>query len=178
MSCVFRMNNKLRLRLSLRLRLRLQNEQQPNEQAQPQTQPQPQLSAATKRTALVKVTTAKISECLTKMKIEVLLEVQLGFCGIFGRVLVNRRRFHEGNPPELPEVDEVRRAIEGNCLRNLMMVWSSFAKKRRFAIELELSLRRFSKVRFLVKPVSVRPILEIGHDALLEPMTVVDLLKA
>ncbi|KAF3526409.1 hypothetical protein F2Q69_00051078 [Brassica cretica] len=115
MSCVFRTNNKLRL--SLRLRLRLQNEQQPNEQTQPQTQPQPQLSAATKRTALVKVTTAKISECLTKMKIEVLLEVQLGFCGIFGRVLVNRRRFHEGNPPELPEVDEVRRAIEGNCLR-------------------------------------------------------------
>ncbi|CDY37877.1 BnaC04g31290D [Brassica napus] len=54
----------------------------------------------------------------------------------------------------------------------------SFAKKRRFAIDLELSLRRFSKVRFLVKPVSVRPILEIGHDALLEPMTVVDLLKA
>ena len=61
--------------------------------------------------------TIKILECLTKMKIEVLLEVQLGFCGIFGRVLVNRRRFHEGNPPELPEVDEVRRAIEGNCLR-------------------------------------------------------------
>ena len=30
----------------------------------------------------------------------------------------------------------------------------------------------------IVKPVSVRPILEIGHDALLEPMTVVDLLKA
>ncbi|KAF3594941.1 hypothetical protein DY000_02024248 [Brassica cretica] len=54
----------------------------------------------------------------------------------------------------------------------------SFAKKRRFAIDLELSLSRFSKVRFLVKPVSLRPILEIGHDALLEPMTVVDLLKA
>ncbi|KAF3524528.1 hypothetical protein F2Q69_00051079 [Brassica cretica] len=68
--------------------------------------------------------------------------------------------------------------VKGVEVTNLMMVWSSFAKKRRFAIELELSLRRFSKVRFLVKPVSVRPILEIGHDALLEPMTVVDLLKA
>ncbi|KAH0885522.1 hypothetical protein HID58_061618 [Brassica napus] len=70
------------------------------------------------------------------------------------------------------------KVIRGMVISSQFFVELSFAKKRRFAIDLELSLRRFSKVRFLVKPVSVRPILEIGHDALLEPMTVVDLLKA
>ncbi|KAF3560231.1 hypothetical protein F2Q69_00016079 [Brassica cretica] len=70
------------------------------------------------------------------------------------------------------------KVIRGMVISSQFFVELSFAKKRRFAIDLELSLRRFSKVRFLVKPVSVRPILEIGHDELLEPMTVVDLLKA